>query len=404
MAYKKLLIVTSTFPKNDKDSVTARFVFDLAGALTSFYEVYVLCPHSKGLPLCERINNLTIYRFRYFMPEGLELIGSGKGISSDLKNNALAILQIPLFLFAQYVGIIKIVKKHKIDIVNSHWIVPQGFICSLVKKVLKFQHVVTVHAADIFALKRLNLLGTCLAKFILNNTDLVLPVSSYIKEQVFTVAPMAKVRHKIIPMGVNLSYFNRNKRGNVYNKKNGQLSLFFVGKMVEKKGLKYLLEALSILKQEGVNFRLRIAGGGRLENDLKLYNDKLNLTQEVSFLGWVANQDLAEFYDSSDVLVVPSVFDRKGETEGMPVVILEAMALGLPVLASKISGIPDIVKDGYNGWLVEPKNNRKLAVKIKEIAGIDLVRYKDNALKTALNFSYDEIALNYKNTIEEYYD
>jgi glycosyltransferase involved in cell wall biosynthesis len=397
---KRFLIVTSTFPRNNSDAVTARFVFDLAKSLSEFYSVYVLCPHAAGLPLYEEWDGLKVYRFRYFFPQGCQFLSSGSGMLSDLKNNIFAFFQIPFFLVAQFFAVGKIIRKEKIDIVNSHWIIPQGFILAISKVFLKFTHVLTVHAADIFALKRCRFIGSQLVRFILKRTDLVLPVSNFIKEQILEVSRNSKIKSSIIPMGVNETFFKSSAK--VRAKDDCGLKMLFVGKMVEKKGLRYLLEALNVLKSENLSFYLEVIGGGPLEAELKSYVQELGLGGKVNLLGWIANEKLPRYLATNDIVVVPSIFDKKGETEGMPVVILEAMAMARPVLASRISGIPDIVCDGYNGWLVEPKSSLELANKIREISRLDLEMFGANALRTAKEFTCRKTALNYKKVIDEY--
>lgn len=403
---KKLLISTSTFPKSKDDAVSARFVFDLAKALCRFYEVHVLVPHSAGLLRYEELEGLKIHRFVYFLPSKFQVLGSGEGMLSDLKSNFLAYLQIPVFLVSQCLATINIVIRNKIDIVNSHWIVPQGFICALIGAILKFNHALTIHAADIFMLKRYGVLGTHICRFILNRTDIMFPVSNYIKEQV------REVSHKdtancIIPMGVDTNRFKYTvDKGDLRAKYNlsNIFTFLFVGKFSEKKGIEFLIKASAMLQKKGYNFNLILVGGGPLYDCMIKLVETYGISDNVKFLGWINNELLPEIYPMSDVIVVPSVFDRKGETEGMPVVIHEAMACGIPVLASNISGIPDIVEDGKNGWLIKPADESLLAEKMEEIMSLnDLEDFRKQAMKTAKDNSYSCIAERYKTAIENSY-
>lgn len=400
---KKLLILTSTFPKSKDDAISARFVFDLAKALCRFYDVHVLVPHSTGLLRYEELEGLKIHRFVYFLPSSSQVLGSGEGIISDLNSNLLAYLQIPFFLIAQFLTTIKIVIKDKIDIVNTHWLVPQGFICALVGVLLKFNHVLTVHAADIFMLKRYGVIGRHICRFILNRTDVMLPVSNYIKEQVREVS-RRDIRSRIIPMGVDTDRFKyTGEKDDLQTrlKLNNTFTFLFVGKFSEKKGIEFLIKASARLQKKGLDFNLILAGGGPLYDCMTEMVEKYGISDNVKFLGWIKNELLPEIYPLSDVIVVPSVFDRKGETEGMPVVIQEAMACGIPVLASEISGIPDIVEDGKNGWLVKPADEFSLANKMEEVMSMgSLEGFRKQAIKTAKNNSYLCIAERYMNAIE----
>lgn len=117
------------------------------------------------------------------------------------------------------------------------------------------------------------------------------------------------------------------------------------------------------------------------------------------FQGWTHNEKLPEFYAASDITVVPS-HDKDGDVEGMPVVILESMAMGTPVLASKISGVPDVVEDGVNGWLVKSGSGEALAEKIRELASADLTEFSKSAAETAEKYTFTSIAKKYRDVIE----
>ncbi|MGB2879243.1 MAG: glycosyltransferase [Candidatus Omnitrophota bacterium] len=402
---EKILIVTSTFPGNREDPVTTRFVFDHAVALGDFYNVYVLAPHSPGAALSEEISGIKVRRFRYFFPTKLEKLTTGEGILANIRKNKLLVLLVPLLFLSEILSVRRLVRKEGISVVNSHWIVPQGLAVALLKNTLKVRHVCTVHAAGIFALKRWGGAGKKLSRFIIRRTDIVVPVSAYIKLTIDGVAGVG-YNYKIIPMGFDSRRFAAQAgEGPALRRENSRdkLRLLFVGRIVEKKGLNYLLDAMRILKDKELDVSLAVAGGGPLEDRMKSYASSSGVKDEVDFLGWTHNEKVPELLRSADITVVPSIVDSKGETEGMPVVVLESMAMGRPVLASRISGIPDIVKDGVNGWLVEPASAIALAEKIEEICKSDLERYSKSAKEISLKYAYKEVSLEYKRIIDDLY-
>lgn len=127
-----------------------------------------------------------------------------------------------------------------------------------------------------------------------------------------------------------------------------------VSRLAPMKGLEHLLDALPGLRAEYPQIRLRIAGDGGLKEDLHRRASALGLDGSVEFLGHV--QDMKTFYGSIDLLVLPSI-----HTEGLPLVVLEAMAAGLPVVATTVGGTPEVVRDGREGLLVPPGNSAALA-------------------------------------------
>ncbi len=401
---KKILIVTSTFPQGSEDIVTARFVYELAGALTKYYKVHVLAPQFNNSKRDESVNGVNIHRFRYFFPSSFQLLSSGHGMLNDIKKNFLALFQLPAFFFSELINVINIIRREKIDIVNAHWAIPQGLICSLAKKITGVSLVVTVHAADVFLLKRAGFFGRTIMRFILKNSGAILPVSNYIKDQVISLSSLPKP-YKVISMGTDIDKFNAKidkKAARARLNLNDKFTFLFVGKLVEKKGLEHLMRALKILKDKNRDFKLLIAGGGPLEGQLKVLMRDLGLVGEVRFMGWVNNDLLPDIYSSSDVFIAPSIFDKRGETEGLPVVIIEAMACGVPVIASRVSGIPEIVSDNINGFLCSPGDPVDLAKKMDEILSCkDIGRLRDGAIQTSRNYSWQSISEKYKLAIEE---
>jgi glycosyltransferase involved in cell wall biosynthesis len=139
-----------------------------------------------------------------------------------------------------------------------------------------------------------------------------------------------------------------------------------VGRMVEKKGFKFLIEACSLLQKQGLRFQLNFIGNGPLEKELKAQMHFHHLSDCVYFKGIIPPNNMGEQYQQADVLVMPSVVEPSGDRDGLPNVCLEAMNYGLPIIGSHVSGIPEGVVHGKNGWLVPPGDVEKLAEAMAE--------------------------------------
>lgn len=143
--------------------------------------------------------------------------------------------------------------------------------------------------------------------------------------------------------------------------RSGPVSLLAVGRLIEKKGHRVLLEALALAVAEGADLRLRIAGGGPLRSHLESRAAELGLEARVSFLGPVGRPAVRELMVAADAFVQPSLTAADGEQEGVPVVIKEAACTGLPVVASRHAGIPAVVVEGVTGFLAAEGEPESLA-------------------------------------------
>jgi glycosyltransferase involved in cell wall biosynthesis len=134
---------------------------------------------------------------------------------------------------------------------------------------------------------------------------------------------------------------------------------------VERKGIAYLLRALPLIAA-AIDAKVAIVGKGdpKVEADLRAIAGELKLGDRVVFAGKVPEADLIRWYQSCDVFCLPAIVDSQGETEGLGVVLLEALNYARPVVASNVGGIPDIIRDGKTGLLCPEKDPQALAAAI----------------------------------------
>jgi len=138
------------------------------------------------------------------------------------------------------------------------------------------------------------------------------------------------------------------------------LRLLFVGRLVERKGVEHLVRALPAVARER-RAELTVVGEGEWEPVIREAAREAGVADAVRLTGYVDRETLERLYAGADLFVLPAVVDRKGDTEGLGVVLLEAMRAGRPVIASRVGGIPDIVEHGRSGWLVPPGDPGALA-------------------------------------------
>jgi glycosyltransferase involved in cell wall biosynthesis len=172
--------------------------------------------------------------------------------------------------------------------------------------------------------------------------------------------------------------------------------LLFTGRFAEKKGVATLLRALPRVLERHPGIGLVLIGYGPLEAELRGLAENLRIAPSVRFAGRLGHAEIARWLRGCRAAVVPSVVDRFGETEGMPTVVVEAMAAGARVVASEVDGIPDVLRHGENGWLVRPGDPADLAEKIlaalAEPEGSELLR---RSRETADSLDWSRVARRY---------
>ncbi len=400
---KVLVFASSAFPRWKNDPSPA-FVYDLSRRLKQKgADVSVLVPHHPGSKRFEVVDGMRIHRFRYFFPSSLERLCYGAGILPNMKKSFLAKLQLHFLVKAELFALWSVARKEKPDLIHAHWILPQGFTAAIVSKILGIPVVVTAHAGDVFPLN--NFLFRSVSRVALNSAAAITVNSAFTKS---AVAKITKKPISIIPMGVDLKLFSSassaaaaavRKKYSVKGK-----MLLFVGRLAEKKGVTYLISAMAAVAKQNPGIKLVVVGDGPEKQALEQQVQKLSLSASVAFAGSVSNSDLPAYYKAADIFVLPSIVTKSGDTEGLGVVLLEAVAAGVPVIASNVGGIPDIVVDKKTGILVEQKNPGQLVSAITLLLKNSSLRKKlsGEALKhIRMNFDWDRVASYFKAVYED---
>jgi glycosyltransferase involved in cell wall biosynthesis len=215
----------------------------------------------------------------------------------------------------------------------------------------------TLHGSDVHGQLHIKIIGRLLAAAY-RHANRIICVSQNMKEDIDTLYPSLKNITVSIPNGYNSDeiYFLNQKRGNY---------LLFVGQLIPRKNVHVLLHAFANIKDK-VSYELIIAGGGPQKYYLEELADKLFIKDRVSFLGDVKHSDLNPLYNQANALILPSW------GEGMPIVVLEALATGTPVIASRIAGNPELITSKDVGLLVEPNSVASLQNAICELSKMSL--------------------------------
>ncbi|MAG16007.1 hypothetical protein CMO88_03020 [Candidatus Woesearchaeota archaeon] len=381
----KILVTATTFPRWKGDTEPS-FVYDLSELLAEHFEIIALLPHHKGAASREIMGNVKVIRFPYFFTRFEKLCYDG-GVIPNTKKYWYARFLMPLLVISEIIYAFKIAKKAKVDAIHAHWIVPQGFVAAVVKKLTGIPYVVTAHAGDVFPLK--NKVLKWFGKLALKNAAYCTVNSNATKQAVVDVA---NVPIDIIPMGVDISAFSPSKKDNALRKKYKVegLLILTVGRMAEKKGFTYLISAMPKILKKLPQSKLVIIGDGPKKESLIAQVKELKLENKVIFTGKVTHKELEKWYPTADVFALPSIVTKGGDTEGLGVVLLEAIASGTPVIGSDVGGIPDIIKHNKTGILVPQKDPDKLAGAIVRILGDK--KFSKKLAKDATSFVKERFA------------
>jgi glycosyltransferase involved in cell wall biosynthesis len=391
----RVLISSSTFPLAPDDG-SPRFVLDLAQELTRHCQVLVLAPGSPGAPNREVWGDLEIRRFDYLLRRSWQRLAYGHGMRQNLRSWS-ARLQVLPYVIAAARATRALVNSWRPDVVNSHWLIPHGLATALaLRRSAACPHVVSVHAGDVYFLARAPA-GAAIARWVVVRTDALLADGSHVRDALDNLLgrPSGAV---VEPMGVDLARFGAAAEP-PSGRARAAASLVFVGRLVEKKGLLFLLRALPLVLARRPQLELVVVGDGPLEESLRAEASRLGIESSVSFAGRQGHDAVARHLRASTVAVVPSVVDRNGETDGMPTVVVEAMAAGARVVGTAVDGIPDLLRNRQNGWLCAPADAAALASAILEaLEDDDVEAILREARATAARHSWSDVASRYAAT------
>lgn len=348
---KHILVVTSVYPLTP-DGNHGAFIREVILRLQPTGAKFtVFAPAYEGSKSYV-LEDVNVYRFRYCLKPFENLVRDGA--PTKLQRQPLYLIAAALYIILGTLQLFWVCCKEKPDLLHVHWPFPHGLMALPASKLLGIPTVFTFHGGEILLANKFGFVADIL-RWLLSN------VSQVTANSTFTASLVRKLysgRVILIPYGLTIEAKPPKKR-----RPNEVPKLLFVGRLDERKGLRYLLEAL-LLVREKQPVRLRIVGKGILEQEIKTQCKQLNLDAVVDFLGFVTKQELAEEYASCDIFVLPAIVDSKGDTEGLGIVMIEALAHEKPVIASAVGGIVDVIRSGTTGLLVPEKNPRALAKSI----------------------------------------
>ena len=354
-----ITVITSSYPRFVGDSV-APFVKSLSEAIADRgHDVIVIAPYD-AIAVPDTSKKIIVKRFKYIFLDKFHIMGHSRSLKDDAKLKPFVYFLLPLYIFFGSLCLYKNVKRQKSDVIHAHWVLPGGLIAALVGLITKTPFIISLHGSDIYVANR-NIAFKWVTGWIFRRAKYVSACSQELFDRAESLGAKGKV--KLIAWGADPNRFkpldNKSEVRKQYGWKNNELVICSLGRMVSKKGFNRLIAAFAALR-DNKKLRLVIGGEGPLKNDLIAQTFQLGLKNQVEFPGNISWCDVGNFFGAADLFVLPSVRDKSGNIDGLPTVLLEAMACGLACVASNIGGVSLVIKNYENGVIFDTKNDNEL--------------------------------------------
>lgn len=391
-----LVVLASTYPRWSGDHEPG-FVHELAKRLVDRFRVIAVVPCAPGALARENLDGVEVFRYRY-APRALETLVNDGGIVTNLRRHRWKLLLVPTFVMAQLWRTWRILRTCKIDVIHAHWLLPQGLIAVVLRKLSRHRLpvLVTSHGADLFALQGAAL--NALKRLVVRQASAITVVSEAMRAELERIgAEVGSV--DVQPMGVDLT-------GRFTPDQTTQRSrdeILFVGRLVEKKGLRYLIDAMPAILEARPSAYLTVIGFGPEESARRAQAEGLGLHGKIRFIGAMEQAGLPHCYRRAAVFVAPFAQASSGDQEGLGLVSLEAAGCGCPVVMSDLPATRGVLPEGAGCVRVAPADSGRLARAVLDvlthrdvhIRGVEA--YREQATK---RFGWEAVARRYTRILE----
>lgn len=313
------------------------FIKEITERLSHGYNFEIITAQcKKNLPKKERINGVLVHRV---------------GVGNFLIDKFLfPLFSIPLAF--------KIKKDKRISLIHGVIANPAGFSAMFFHLLTKTPFLLTEQSGNLDQKARdLTPITFWIYKKIYQNSDFIHVISNFLKKTILSLG-ITEDKMKVVPNGINLSELKLSLKKGIEKEK---YKIVCVARLEKYKGIEYLIEALPKILNTFPETKLILIGEGQERNNLELKIRKLGLESKVELKGEIPHEKIYEELAKSNVFILPSL------EEGQGLVVLEAQAAQVPVVATNVGGIPDFIRDGESGVLVEPKNPLKLSQSVIRI-------------------------------------
>ncbi len=353
----RILHIVTAFPRQPNDPIAPWLVDLLRRLQERGHEVEVLASSYRGLG-DQTYGTLPVHRFRYF-PARWERLTHEETAPDRMRRSPLYAIMPLFFLAAGMRRAWQLARRTRYDIIHVHWPMPMALLGWAAQRARSTPMVTTFYGIELrWVQSRLPFLRW-LVRWAARASAQAVAISTYTARE---LRKFIDVPIEVIPYTADLAAPALAERP----RSRPEPSILFVGRLIERKGVAHLIRALGALRRE-TPARLVVIGEGPERPRLEHLAREVGVAEHVEFRGRVSDDALRHAYATADVFVLPSVLDSRQDTEGLGVVLLEAMNYSVPVIASDIGGITDIVQHDRTGLLVPPGNEVALAAALSRV-------------------------------------
>ena len=364
----RVVMVATSYPRFPGDTV-GTFMEPIAkGVAARGHDVHLVLPWHPRLERRGSADGVTFHAFHYAPTASLHVFGYAGALREDVRLRPAAIATTPLALAAGWRVARRVARAVEATVMHGHWVVPGGAIAAWAAPDRPL--VISLHGSDVYVAER-HAIVRRVARRVLSRAAAIVACSDDLRARAVALGAPPE-RSLTVPYGVDAERFRpdpgaRARQRAAWGLTDGDFVVFSAGRFVRKKGFEYLIDAVGRLRAGTPHLRLVLAGGGDLDGELRERLQRRGVDSAAVLPGIVPHAAMPGALAAADLVVVPSVRDDAGNVDGLPNVVLEALASGTPVVATTAGGIGAAIEDDWTGRLVPERDAEALARVMAEL-------------------------------------
>ncbi|MDQ3487998.1 MAG: glycosyltransferase family 4 protein [Acidobacteriota bacterium] len=376
-----VVMVTSSYPRFPGDSV-GTFMEPIATSVAARgHEVHVVAPWHPAIERPAVDRGVHFHFYKYAPLRSLNVFGYAAAMHADVKLRGAAYVAAPLALAAGWWTARRVARRYRASVMHGHWVVPGGVTAAMAAPTLPL--VISLHGSDVFVAERLAP-ARIAARKAFQRAGFVTACSADLAQRAVAIGADAS-RSGVVPYGVDTGRFRPAPQVRLAHREplgatEHTLLIAAAGRLVRKKGFEYLIDALASVP----GALLAIAGEGSLREELEQRARDRGVMERVRFLGNRTQDDVAALFAAADVVVTPSVRDDSGNVDGLPNVVMEALASGTALVTTAAGGIGAVVDDNVTAAVVPERDVNALSSALRRLGSDPGARHRIGSAARAL--------------------